>query len=370
MDDNIEPKIAIVGAGSWGTTVAKMVAETLTTHDDFAHRDPSLKLYVHNDDYQGRSLTELINRYHINIKYLPGTLLPEIIHASGDLAEVIRDASTVLLVSPHAHVPEQCRSIRELLSAHQRENLLVLSLSKGLWFDRDTGHLWRMSEIVSERLGLPASRVGALSGPNVAREIANGHFTETVIASQGVVARKIFRALLERPYFAVRESSDIAGVEFGGALKNIVAIAAGLVDGYEVGSNAKASLVRIGMEEMYRFAGLPEFATSPNRSTVAGPAILGDVVTTCYAGRNRRYGEMLGRSFKFGQQPLSVQDFSSRVLGGQVVEGYETARDVHAFLEATDRSSDFPVFDLVFDAIEHGSAPMSRFYEVLHGSPG
>ena len=178
---------------------------------------------------------------------------------------------------------------------------------------------------------------------------------------------KQFTLLFEKPFFAIRETSDVAGIEFGGALKNIVAIAAGIIDGFDIGSNAKATVIRIGMEEMYRFASLVSPAGNPpSRETFNGPAFLGDIMTSCYGGRNRLFGEALGICFKHNLPPVDVEVFQQTVLKGQIVQGFETTFDVHAYLEHYDKVSDFPLFKMVYDTLKKAENPMEKFIEILH----
>ena len=363
------PKVAVIGSGNWGTTVARIVAGNVVASPELAEFEREVPMYTFEETLDdGRRLTEVINRYHQNVKYLPGVILPDNVRAVADPAEAAAGATVLLLTSPHQFLPEILAQIATAVTPEQRPHLCAVNLAKGLHFDEARGVLLRMSELAGELLELPATRLAALSGPNVAPEIAAGHPAEASLAAQSPVLRQQLAALFRTPSFAIRPSADVVGVEMGGALKNIVAIAAGLVDGFEMGYNTKATVIRLGMEEMYRFACLPELGNPPQRATFDGPAFLGDVLTTCYGGRNRRYGEEVGRDFKQGRKPMPVEDFERVVLRGQKVQGYRTTQECMHFLERLGKETDFPLFATVRNAIEHATDPRESLQEILHAS--
>lgn len=362
-------RVAIIGSGNWGSTIAKIVGENLNRKASLPAMGfvPAVEMYVYEERLpDGTNLTDAINKYHQNTKYLPGVLLPDNIHATPDVAEAMQNATHVLMVSPHQFVGELCKQIAAAVTPEQRDRMGVLNLSKGFFWDRDARQLLRISQVAQRALGLGVERVGALSGPNVAKEVAAGHFTESTLAIGDVEMRREFAELFRRPEFAVRESTDVVGIELGGALKNIVALAAGMIDGLGLGNNAKATVIRLGMVEMMRFGALDVFQDKPRRITVATPAWIGDALTTCYGGRNRLYGEALGRCFRDGFPPVRIDDFRNRALGGQVVEGYSTTLDVIAFLAAHGKVTEFPLFHSVYEAITMGKDPRERFVEILN----
>ena len=243
-----------------------------------------------------------------NARYLPGVHLDASIQVGGDLAQTLRDADVAVLTVPTAGL----RDIASRCAAHLRDDCIVVSAAKG--FERDTGR--RMSEVLTEVLGAArASRVAAISGPNIAPEIARGLPAATVVASSDPQTAAQVRDSLTGPQLRVYSNPDLVGVEYGGALKNVVAIAAGIADGVGAGDNGKAALITRGLTEMARLG----VAAGARPLTFAGLTGLGDCVVTCMSplSRNRSLGEAIGR----GRTLADVQAGTP-----MVAEGVNTAR--------------------------------------------
>ncbi|MCD4657837.1 MAG: hypothetical protein K8S87_09890, partial [Planctomycetes bacterium] len=256
----MKKKIAIIGSGNWGTTVSKLIAENLNSKtEELADYDKTVEMYVYEEILPDKTkLSDFINKYRQNIKYLPNIILPENVHAEPDICKAVENATDIVLVTPHQFALNLLTIISKTIQ-HRKNDVYFINLAKGVHFDPLEKKIWRVTEIAKEVLDLPEDNIAALSGPNVAKDIAAEMFTETVIASTSYETMRRFQAIFSKPYFVIRSSNDVAGVEFGGALKNIVAIAAGFIDGFGLGSNAKATIIRLGMEEMYKFAQM--FAT-------------------------------------------------------------------------------------------------------------
>ena len=263
-------KIAVMGAGSWGTTFAKILADAGNEVTIWARR---------------ADLVEEINEDHRNGDYLPGIRLPESLKASTDVAEVLGGVEQVYLAVPS----QTLRGNLQTWGAEIPKDAILVSLMKGV--EKDTG--LRMSEVIADVLGFPQSQVVVVSGPNLALEIANEEPAASVAASTskasaGEVARSASNA-----YFTTFTNNDVIGTEFGGILKNLIAVAIGIVNGVGYGQNTKASIMTRGLAEISRFA----VAYGAKQSTMVGLAGLGDLIATAESplSRNHRAGEMLGK---------------------------------------------------------------------------
>ncbi len=263
------PRVAVVGAGAWGTTLAAIVAK----------REPVL-LVCHRPE-----LADEINRTQRNDRRLPDVELPNTLVASAEPADLATAVDLVLFATPSPHL----RDIGAKMGPHIRTSADVLSVVKGL----ESGTLLRMSEVIAEASGIAPARVAALSGPNLAAEIARGLPASAVVAADDIELATRIAERLGRREFRLYVNRDILGVELCGALKNIVAIAAGAADGLGFGDNGKAGLMTRGLAEMMRLGS----AAGANPLTFAGLAGIGDVIATCGStlSRNHRLGEELAR---------------------------------------------------------------------------
>ncbi len=269
----VGPAVAVIGAGAWGTTLARLVA-----------RVEPVTLLCHSPETAAR-----ITATGRNEPRLPGVDLPATVIATADPA-ALRDATDlVLFAAPSAHL----RATVEACAPFLAPSADRLSVVKGL----EPGSLRRMSEVVAEASGVPATRVAALSGPNLAAEVARNLPTSAVVASSDLALAGRIVARLARRRFRLYVNEDILGVELAGALKNVVAIAAGAADGLGFGDNGKAGLLTRGLAEMMRLG----MAAGANPLTFAGLAGMGDLIATCGSqlSRNHRLGEELakGRSW-------------------------------------------------------------------------
>jgi glycerol-3-phosphate dehydrogenase (NAD(P)+) len=293
--------VAVLQAGSWGTTLATILARD-------ADRD--VILWTRDVEHARAIGSERENR-----KYLPGIRIPDRVAVTADLAAAVGSADDIVVAAPSIGVP----ALRERIGPHLRASHHVLSATKGLAEDGR-----RMSEVWGELVG--PGRVAVLSGPNISREIASGHPAATVIASTDAETAKRFQSLMATPMFRPYTDADVVGVELCGALKNIVALGAGAIDGMGYGDNAKAGFMTRGLAEIARYG----FACGANPLTVAGLAGVGDLIATCMSkhSRNRTVGELLAKG-------LGVAEIRGR-LGGQVAEGMTTAEATYRAARAKD----------------------------------
>jgi glycerol-3-phosphate dehydrogenase (NAD(P)+) len=264
-------RIAIIGAGSWGTALSVTLC----------NRGHKVSLWAYESE-----VAESIRRRHENEIFMPGVLLPESILPTTDLEEALNGAAIVLTVMP-SHV---CRMQYERMLPFLRPDMIFISATKGL----DTERHLRMSQVIHDVISTRFNpRLTVLSGPSFAREVVRGDPTAVVIASEDREAALFVQEAVSSQVLRLYSSSDIIGVEYGGALKNVIAIAAGILEGLGLGHNPAAALITRGLAEMTRLA----CACGGRRETLAGLAGMGDLVLTCKGdlSRNRTVGLELGR---------------------------------------------------------------------------
>jgi glycerol-3-phosphate dehydrogenase (NAD(P)+) len=267
-------RVAVLGAGSWGTTFSKILADGGADVALWARR-PEL----------AREITES-NR---NSDYLPGINLPRRVRGSADLPAVLDGAEQVFLSVPSQSLRENLAAVRGLIPA----DAIVVSLMKGV--EKSTG--LRMSEVIREVLGIDDSRIAVVSGPNLALEIAREQPTAAVVSSAELETATLVAMTATNPYFRSFVNTDVIGTEFGGVLKNLIAVAIGIVDGVGYGENTKASIITRGLVEMTDFA----VAYGARPETLSGLAGLGDLIATCESSlsRNNTAGRLLGQGYSF-----------------------------------------------------------------------
>ena len=313
----------MIGAGGWGT--AMMIS--------LAGRHKDLVLYCRKPE-----TAEKLNRERENKEYLPGVHLPEVIRITSDLKEAVEGAGCVVICTPSKAVADTAGKIAKWLE----KDAVVVSASKGL--ADDEGH--RLSEVIAQKVAGITDRIVALSGPNHAEEVGAGLPCATVAASEVPEAVQIVQDLFMSPVFRVYRSDDIRGVEYGGALKNIMALACGVLDGIKLGDNSRAALMTRGLVEMTRFG--VRFGAKMN--TFFGLSGMGDLVVTCTSSHSRNHtaGVMMGE----GKTAKEIVEGTN-----MVVEGMRTALLVHEI--AKREHIDMPITEEVCCLI-NGEVLMAR----------
>ena len=323
-------RLAIVGAGAWGTALAVQAVR--------AGLAP--RLWVFEPE-----LLAILRASAENAWYLPGVRLPDAVEPHGDLAAVVGGAETVVIVVP-SHV---FRGVAKAMAPHLEPGACVLSAAKGL----EEGRLARMSEILAEVLP-PAQgrRVAALSGPTFAQEVAHGRPTAAVLASADAELARSLQKALATPTFRLYTQGDVTGVELGGALKNVMAIATGIADGLELGYNARAALLTRGLAEITRLG----VALGARPRTLAGLAGLGDLILTCTGelSRNRRLGVALARGESLAEWQAGTRS---------VAEGVRTAQAGLALARRAGVSA--PVIEEVSAVLFDQKAPREALLALL-----
>lgn len=267
--------VAILGAGSWGTTFAKVLADAAQERDETI----DIRLWARRDE-----VVDDINTNHTNTEYLEDIVLPDSIRATSDAAEAVSGAELVVVAVP----AQQARITIANIAEHINSEAILVSLIKGL--ERSTQAT--MSQVFAQELKLPAEQFAVVSGPNLAKEIAREEPTATVVACEYEPTAEWVAAMTASSYFRPYRNTDVTGVEIGGVVKNIIALAVGLTDGQGFGDNSKASIITRGLTETTRLA----LALGANPATLAGLAGLGDLVATCASplSRNRTAGKLYG----------------------------------------------------------------------------
>jgi glycerol-3-phosphate dehydrogenase (NAD(P)+) len=322
-------RIAVVGGGAWGTALASHAARI----------DHDVVMWAVEPE-----VADDVTTRHENTTYLPGVRLPPSLRASTDAAQVVAGAELVLLVPPSEHL----RAVATRVAPAVRDGALVVLATKGI--EEKTHAL--MTDVVRQTMPrLGAEHVVVLSGPSFAREVASGLPTDVVAAATAMDAARAVQSVLHSPMFRVYASGDPVGVQVGGAIKNVIAVAAGACDGLSLGLNARAALTTRGLAEMSRLG----VALGAEPLTFLGLAGVGDLFLTCGGelSRNRR----LGMAVAQGEDPKAYV-----AAHRSVAEGFRTS--AAAWARAMARGDDMPITEQVFHVL-HVGRPLLEAFKML-----
>ncbi|MEI7914354.1 MAG: NAD(P)H-dependent glycerol-3-phosphate dehydrogenase [Mycobacteriaceae bacterium] len=310
---------AVLGAGAWGTTLAKVLADA----------GAEVRLWARREDVAAE-----VNRARTNDAYLPGVVLPEGLRATTDAAAALEGVTTVLLGVPS----QSLRSNLEVWRPHIAADATLVSLAKGI----ELGTLMRMSEVVAAVTGVAPGQVAVISGPNLASEVAEEQPAATVVACTDSGRAMALQRALSTTYLRPYTNSDVVGTEIGGACKNVIALACGMAAGVGLGENTAATIITRGLAEIMRLG----IALGATPATLAGLAGVGDLVATCTSqhSRNRRFGVRLGR----GESLESAQ----RGTEGHVAEGVSSCTSILAL--ASGHDVEMPLTDAVYQVCHRG----------------
>ncbi|XVF13987.1 hypothetical protein REPUB_Repub09cG0017600 [Reevesia pubescens] len=341
-------RVTVVGSGNWGSVAAKLIASNTLKLNSF---HDEVRMWVFEETLQsGEKLTDVINRTNENVKYLPGIKLGKNVIADPDLENAVKDANMLVFVTPHQFMEGICKR----LVGKVKGDVEAISLVKGM---EGPGMI---STLISEQLGINCS---VLMGANIANEIAVEKFSEATVGYRDnrEIAEQWVQ-LFSTSYFMVTPVQDVEGVELCGTLKNVVAIAAGFVDGLDMGNNTKAAIMRIGLREMRAFSKL--LFSSVRDSTFFESCGVADVITTCLGGRNRKVAE----AFAKNGGKRSFDELEAEMLQGQKLQGVSTAREVYEVLSHRGWLELFPLFATVHE-ICVGRLPPSAIVEYSEKKP-
>lgn len=327
----MDRRVAVLGAGSWGTTVATLAS----------HNTPTM-LWARRP-----ALADEINERHTNERYLPGFTLPPDLPATASVAEAVRDADVVVVGVPS----HGFRSLLTELKQTIRPSVPILSLAKGF----EEGTDLRMSQIIADVL--PSHPAGVLTGPNLAKEIMSGYAAASVIAMTDTSIMRGLQDVFRSGLFRVYTNTDVVGCELGGALKNVIAIACGMGDGMGVGDNTRAAVITRGLAELTRLG----VAMGGDPQTLAGLAGMGDLVATCTSkqSRNRYVGEQIAKG-------KSISEIIAEMHN--VAEGVKASRVVMELAERHQIA--MPIAREVYGVIHEGRSARQAFRGLIRQRPG
>ena len=348
-------KVTVIGSGNWGTTIAKVVAENTVQNPHLFSKD--VNMWVFEEMIDGEKLTEIINTKHQNVKYLPGIDLPHNLVANPSLFDSVKDADILVFNVPHQFLPK----IVSQLKGHISNQVRAISCLKG--FEVGAKGVQLLSSYIKDELDI---QCGALSGANLAPEVAKEHWSETTVAYQlpsdfkgeGLdVDHKVLKMLFHRPYFHVNVIDDVAGISIAGALKNVVALACGFVEGLGWGNNAAAAIQRVGLGEIIKFGQMffPESRVETYYQESAGVA---DLITTCSGGRNVKVAKFMAKNH------VDAFQAEKELLNGQSAQGVITCKEVHEWLSTCELTEEFPLFEAVYQIV-YNNMPMEQIPDMI-----
>jgi glycerol-3-phosphate dehydrogenase (NAD(P)+) len=325
-------RAAVFGTGNWGTAFAMVLADAGTSTVLCGRR---------------AELAETINRTHQNPEYLPGVTLPESLRATADPAAALAGADIVFFAVP----AQSMRGNLARWAPLAGPDTVFVSLMKGI----ELGTCMRMTEVIAEVTGAGAERIAVVSGPNLAQEIADRHPAASVVACAKQAVAEQLQRVCHTPYFRPYTNTDVVGCELGGAVKNVIGLAAGIADGMGLGDNTKASLITRGLAETARLG----VALGAELFTFSGLAGLGDLVATCGSplSRNHMFGQWLGRGLTVEQAQAEVR---------QTTEGVKSCSSV---LELAHRSGvEMPIVETVVAVVHDGRSPREMLAALMSRS--
>ncbi len=309
-------KVAVLGAGSWGMALAKVLCDNGKNVCIWSNMAPQV---------------EALQKTRQNPGYLPGFLLPEKIEVTGDLSKAVTGADAVIVVVPSAAVRAVAQQLKSLL----KPETVVVNAAKGF----EKGTLLRLSQVLCQEL--PGQPVAVLSGPSHAEEVSKAMPTTIVAAAENHDLALVVQDLFINPYFRVYTNSDLLGVEISGAMKNIIALGAGMADGLGYGDNAEAALMTRGLAEIARLG----MTMGAGLLTFAGLAGMGDLIVTCGSrhSRNRRAGVLIGKGVSLDQAVKEV---------GMVVEGVDATESGYRL--AQKYGVEMPITETIYKVLFEG----------------
>lgn len=324
----INKKIALIGDGGWGTTLAILLSK----------KSYRVELWGAFSDY-----LEILDKKRENSKFLPGIKIPQEINFTSDIKKALADSYLIVLAVPSQYM----RGVVQKIKGTSLNKAIILSVSKGI----EHKNLKRMSEVIEQELG--SVKLAVLSGPSIAQEVAQGIPTSVVTASHDLKIAQEVQDVFSTPRFRVYTSDDITGVELGGSLKNIIAIAAGICDGLGFGTNTKSALLTRGIVEITRLG----MALGAQRETFMGLSGMGDLMTTAFNSKSRNHfvGEQIGRGKKLDEILKNME---------MVAEGVETAKSAKEL--AKKHNIEMPITEEVYSVLFKDKIPLQAVNDLMN----
>lgn len=343
-------KVTIIGSGNWGSAIARIIGSTVKQHSNVFQQQ--VPMWVFEEVLDGKKLSEIINTEHVNVKYLPGKKLPENVVAITDVVEACTDSDVLVFVVPHQFVSKICNQLKGKV----KKSAIAISLIKGLSSGSTSASLRLISEDIRDILGIDTA---VLMGANLAPEVANDNFCEATIGARNQANAEELKKLFHTDNFRINIVPDPETVELCGALKNVVACAAGFSDGLGFGDNTKAAIIRLGLVEMMRF--IERFYPGTQEKTFFESCGIADLVTTCYGGRNRKVCE----AFVKTKKPLAQVE--QELLNGQSAQGPLTAAELFEVLKGHKLLENYPLFVAVHKICSGELAPETFIDQIRNG---
>lgn len=343
-------KVAMVGSGAWASAAVRMVAQNCKADDPADEFVDDVNMWTYEEDWDGGKLSEVINVTHENPKYLPGVPLGDNVIAVPELEEAVKDADMILFCAPHQFMHGICKQLRGKI----KPDAIAISLTKGMRVRTDGPQL--ISAMVQRQLGIDCS---VLMGANIAGDIGKQELSEAVIGYNNLENALLFQKLFQTTYFTVNLVPDAVGAEMCGTLKNVVALASGMVDGLGFGPNSKAAIMRQGLTEMRLLA--KALYPSVRDETFFESCGVADLIATCIGGRNHKVAMEWTRGIKSGTRK-SWEDLERDLLRGQKLQGVLTSNEVQEILRMRGWEQTYPLFTTV-NRIVNGILPVD---DVVH----
>ncbi|XP_012939649.1 glycerol-3-phosphate dehydrogenase [NAD(+)], cytoplasmic [Aplysia californica] len=331
-------RVSVIGSGNWGSAIAKIVGMNVLENPDMF--DPEVYMYVYEEVVNGRKLTDIINTEHENVKYLPDIQIPANVVAVPDVIKASSNADILIFVLPHQFVFDTCVKMKSAI----KKAALGVSLIKGFILSEGEG-IQLVSRVISQTLDI---NTAVLMGANLATEVASEMFCETTIAVEKPEYDSILKRLFETSYFRCKIIRNVSAVEACGALKNVVGIGAGIVDGLGFGDNTKAAVIRLGLMEMMKFTKVfleyLDLRPPEDNSIFFESCGIADLVATCHGGRNRLLGEAVVKSMKKRGMPgVDIRLLEKEILRGQSFQGPLIAKEIYSYLKDKNMVDQFPL---------------------------
>jgi glycerol-3-phosphate dehydrogenase (NAD+) len=349
-------QVCIVGSGNWGSTAAKIAGENILAGGAAAKCfQEEVRMWVFEEEVKQkdgsvRKLSEIINTDHENVKYLPDIKLPANVKAVPDLKTAVEGSHLLVWVLPHQFIPRTANSVKDVI----HPNAISVSMVKG-GVDIAKDGLKLCSETIAEIVG---HSVSVIMGANVANEVARGDFCEATVGATDAETGAVHRMLFHTKTFRVNVVDEVASVELCGALKNVVALAAGFTDGLGMGANTKAAIVRMGLKEMEAF--VKHFYPETGSHVFSESCGVADLITTCFAGRNRKCAEVFAASRVSGEE-RSWEDIEAELLSGQKLQGTLTAMEIYPLIELHKLEAQLPLICATYKIACKGAHPKALF---------
>lgn len=327
-------KVSIIGSGNWASAISKVVGTNAKKNFLF---ETEVKMWVRDKTKDGQSLSKIINQTHENVQYLKGVRLPENIVAYPDIKDVVNGADLLIFIVPCQFLENVVTTIRDDKQIVIGKHVRAISLTKGFIVKGTQAYV--CSQIISDIIKINCC---ALSGANIARNIADEEFSEATIGGEDKEALMIWQRVFDLPYFKINCIKDVIGIEICGALKNIIAVASGFCDGLNVSCNTKSAIIRIGINELKLFAKL--FFNNMNEKVFYESCGFADIITSCLGGRNAR----CSTEFIKNRQNTTWEQIEQEMLDGQKLQGTVTLKCVYELIEAKGYANQFPLFSVLY----------------------